>query len=198
MSYMFYRCSNLKSLDLSSFILYPIRYMLFMFGECNSLERIDLSNVSFNYELDIKNLPELVFENCNNLKYLNILLYKGYDIFTSIANNTNLVVCSGGVKNIYQECKFYMEHYDQGNGIPKSNYPNSIMDYCFSDGLQNEQINSLEKNKVPNICCMKPFSYDINLRECVYDGPFNNITLEANLGDWRLQIINKYFKYMPD
>ena len=54
MSYMFYECSSLKSIDLSSFNTTNVKIMWNMFLGCSSLESIDLS--SFN-TTNVKDMP---------------------------------------------------------------------------------------------------------------------------------------------
>ena len=46
---------------------------------------------------------------------------------------------------------------------------------------------------------MKPYSYDINLMGCVYDGLFNNITIIVNGKEGEeVNIIFSKFKFLPD
>ena len=65
---MFYECSSLKSIDLSSFNTTNVKDMSCMFGECSSLESIDLS--SFN-TTNVNNMYEM-FRECSSLKRENI------------------------------------------------------------------------------------------------------------------------------
>ena len=68
MSYMFFNCSSLKSIDLSSFDTTNVKDMSFMFKECSSLQSIDLT--SFNIS-NVKNVS-YIFSNCSSLKKENI------------------------------------------------------------------------------------------------------------------------------
>ena len=43
MSYMFYECTSLESLDLSNFDTSSVTNMAFMFYRCSSLKSLDLS-----------------------------------------------------------------------------------------------------------------------------------------------------------
>jgi surface protein len=62
---MFYKCSSLKSLDLSSFNTEKVKNIIDMFSGCSSLEIIDLSNSN----LQTLNNKTRVFENTlSNLK----------------------------------------------------------------------------------------------------------------------------------
>ena len=67
-SYMFYRCPNLKSIDLSSFNTSKINEMRGMFSDCSSLESINLSS------LDTSNVNNMsfMFNGCCSLKSLDL------------------------------------------------------------------------------------------------------------------------------
>ena len=64
MSYMFCRCNNLTSLDVSSFNTKNVTNMNWMFDKCNSLTSLDVS--SFNTE-KVTDMYEM-FYNCSRLK----------------------------------------------------------------------------------------------------------------------------------
>ena len=66
MSYMFYNCSSLQTLDLSSFDTRKVNAMEFMFSGCSSLKTLDLSSFiteSTSYYNDM-------FSNCSSLESL--------------------------------------------------------------------------------------------------------------------------------
>ena len=67
MGYMFHRCTNLKSLDLSNFDTSQVHSMFEMFRRCSSLEFLDISNFNINRAIEIPGFDEI-----NPLKYLNI------------------------------------------------------------------------------------------------------------------------------
>ena len=69
-SYMYCKCSSLKSIDLSSFNTSNVKDIRGMFFGCSSLESIDLS--SFNTS-NVNNM-DLMFYNCSSLKKDNIIL----------------------------------------------------------------------------------------------------------------------------
>ena len=87
MSYMFSDCISLKSLNLSNFITSKELLLDYMFSNCTSLLSLDLSN--FIIERDAKN----VFLNSYKLQYLNLLNYRGNDIFDSLSNFDILTIC---------------------------------------------------------------------------------------------------------
>ena len=64
MSYMFYQCSSLQSLDLSSFKTASVTNMTAMFGGCSSLQLLDLSSFNTASVTDMSNM----FDNCSNLE----------------------------------------------------------------------------------------------------------------------------------
>ena len=68
MSYMFSLCSSLKSIDLSSFNTFNVNNMSYMFSACSSLKSIDLS--SFN-TINVNNMSYM-FSVCSSLKSINL------------------------------------------------------------------------------------------------------------------------------
>ena len=68
MSYMFYGCENLQSLDVSNFNTAKVKNMDNMFADCWRLQSLDLSN--FNTE-NVTNM-QFMFYWCNNLQSLNV------------------------------------------------------------------------------------------------------------------------------
>ena len=67
-SCMFYKCNNIKDIDLSSFDTKNVVNMSCMFSNCNKLKEIDLS--SLNTE-NVTNMSAM-FADCNNLKSLDL------------------------------------------------------------------------------------------------------------------------------
>ena len=65
MSFMFYACSSLTSLNLSNFDTNRVVNMNYMFGSCNSLQDLNVSN-----KFNIKNVKEMeqIFSDCQKLK----------------------------------------------------------------------------------------------------------------------------------
>ena len=71
-SYLFYNCSSLKLIDLSSFKTAEIKSMISMFENCLSLESLDL--VSFNTS-KVQNMS-CMFRSCSSLKKINLSLFE--------------------------------------------------------------------------------------------------------------------------
>ena len=67
-SFMFYDCSFLKSIDLSSFNTNNINNMSYMFNGCYSLKSIDLSSVNTNNAKDMRGM----FSCCSSLKSIDL------------------------------------------------------------------------------------------------------------------------------
>ncbi len=66
MSYMFYRCEKLQSLDLSSFNTEMVETMRAMFSDCPKLQSLDLSNFNTAKVTDMS----YMFNNCSKLQSL--------------------------------------------------------------------------------------------------------------------------------
>ena len=89
MSYMFWYCSNLTSLDLSSFNTSKVTNMSNMFKSCPSLTSLDLS--SFN-TAKVTNMSSM-FESCINLTSLDVTSFdtsKVTDMSSMFASCSNL------------------------------------------------------------------------------------------------------------
>ena len=67
-SYMFYKCPNLKSMDLSSFNMTNIKKMNYMFGYCTSLKSVNI------YSKNLSNLNSMIglFYNSSSLESIKI------------------------------------------------------------------------------------------------------------------------------
>ena len=74
MSFMFEDCSSLTSLDLSSFNTSKVTNMSYMFDGCSGLKSLDLSYFNTSYVTDMRNM----FSGCSGLKSLNL---SGFDTY---------------------------------------------------------------------------------------------------------------------
>lgn len=68
MTYMFYGCLNLTSLDLSNFITSKVKDMAYMFADCKSLNALDLSNFNVSKVVTMFGM----FSGCSNLASLDL------------------------------------------------------------------------------------------------------------------------------
>ena len=112
---VFKDCNSLISIDTSNFNLPACDSYRYAFKNCISLISLDLSNLNYNEVLKTEQLfygdKSLIlldlskfnglniqyssneFYGCNQLKYINLKNYVGIDIFRSIPNNNNLIIC---------------------------------------------------------------------------------------------------------
>jgi len=72
MSFMFYKCESLPSLNLSSFDTRKVRSMRGMFGYCNALTTLNLSKFDTSNVTDMRDM----FNNCKSLSNLRIGNFK--------------------------------------------------------------------------------------------------------------------------
>jgi len=96
MDSMFQNSYSLESLDLSNFNTENVESMKNMFYNCYSLKSLDLSN--FN-TIKANSINEM-FTNCSSLQYINLFNYLDKDIFSEIANNSNLEICINDLEQI--------------------------------------------------------------------------------------------------
>lgn len=68
MDYMFYKCGQLRALDLSGFNTEKVENMKDMFGNCKDLETLNLSSFKTN---NLKNMSEMFLE-CNKIAQLDL------------------------------------------------------------------------------------------------------------------------------
>ena len=96
LGYIFAGCYSLISLDLSNFNTSLITNMQKMFQNCRSLISLDLSNFDTS---KVTNM-DIMFQGCSSLKYLNLLNSRGSDIFNTIPNSNNLLICMNNYDNL--------------------------------------------------------------------------------------------------
>ena len=89
MSYMFYDCKNLESLDLSGFYTLNVTDMESMFAGCENLESLDLSGF---YTLNVTDMS-FMFSRCSSLQSLDL---SGFDT----SNVTNMIGMFGRCTNL--------------------------------------------------------------------------------------------------
>ena len=134
MSYMFYDCSSLNSIDISSFNTNNVTNMRYMFYGCFSLKSIDLSSFNTNNVTDMSDM----LSNCSSLKSIDLSSF-----------NTN------NVTNM--RCMFY--HCSSLKSIDLSSFnTNNVTDmsYMFSNcsSLKSIDLSSFNTNKVTDMYAM--------------------------------------------
>jgi len=89
MSYMFYYCSGLTSLDLSNFNTANVTNMLYMFGGCSRLTSLDVTNFNTSNVTDMSEM----FTGCSSLTSLDLSNF-------NTANVTNMSGMFGGCSSL--------------------------------------------------------------------------------------------------
>ncbi len=79
MNRMFYYCSNLSSLDLSNFDTSKVNDMSYIFYNCNKLTSIDLSN----FNTSKVTVMSYMFSDCNNLTSLDLSNWTVHGAYTT-------------------------------------------------------------------------------------------------------------------
>jgi surface protein len=100
MNLMFYKCSSLELIDISSFNTSAVSYMSYMFQDCFKLTSLDLSN--FGTEGVIK--LDSMFSGCKELKFINFYNYNEHLIneLREIFSDTpkDLILCINKGNNL--------------------------------------------------------------------------------------------------
>lgn len=89
LAYMFYRCSNLTSLDFTNFDTSKVTDMSMMFNGCTSLTTLNISNMNTTRVTSMSNM----FENCKSLTELDVSNF----VTTSVTNMSGMF---SGVSNV--------------------------------------------------------------------------------------------------
>jgi len=72
MSYMFWGCSGLKEINLTSFKTDKVTNMSYMFSRCSELQKINLKSFKFDSETNMWHM----FYECSGLKEINLTSFK--------------------------------------------------------------------------------------------------------------------------
>ena len=131
MSYMFYDCSALKSLDLTNFNTANVTYMYGMFDGCSALESLNLTNVN---TAEVTNMSYM-FKGCSALTSLDLTnfntakveymsnMFEGCSALTTIYVSdkfvTSQVTYSDDMFNGCKSLKGFIEHI---NNTDKTNH----------------------------------------------------------------------------
>jgi len=121
-SYMFFGCSNLTSIDLSSFDTENVNNMSYMFCGCSNLKNIDLSFFCTN---NVTNMI-CMFSDCSNLKSLDLSSFDTKNVINMSSmfywcSKLNSVKINNTSPNLIEELSdTNIDIIDQsGNKIPK-------------------------------------------------------------------------------
>ena len=168
---MFYGCSSLKSINLSSFNTYSVTSMREMFYGCTSLESIDLSSFNTYSVTSMKNM----FRGCTSLKSIDLSSFNTSKV-TSMNNmfygctslrsidlsnfNTSRIIVANNIDNIFNDCNNlkYINLFGvtEGTSKPSSSYLNSINNLIV---CQDKTILNISNMK--SICCDYNIEFDL-------------------------------------
>ena len=186
LSYMFYNCSSLNSLDLSNFNTNNVTKMSYMFYNCSSLTSLNLSNFNTN---NVTNMSGM-FSDCSSITSLNLSNFNTNNV-TNMSNffafctsltsldlsnfNTNNVT---NMSHMFYKCSF-LTSLDLSNFITTNV---KDMSYMFSDCsfLSILNISNFNTNNVINMNDM--FYYCSSLHSLdLSNFNTNNVTDMSNM-----------------
>lgn len=157
MGFMFYRCQNLKELDVSGFDVANVTDMKVMFYECQSLTELDVSR------FDTANVTDMgfMFSRCLNLTKLDV---SGFDtgnvtsmesMFSSCQNLTELDVSNFNTANV---ANFTYMFYDCQNlkelnliNFNTANVTNFSYMFCDCQNLTQLDLSNFDTGNVTNM-----------------------------------------------
>ena len=145
MDYMFRFCSNMKQIDISKFNTKNVKSIKGMFAGCYSLIELNLKNVNFSnvfdssymiFDTNIMRLDLSDFSGSSiklkndmlkynpKLNYINLLNYKGQDIFNNLDLDKKITICTNN-ETIEDNSNFL------SLSKIKENITNNCSDMCF-------------------------------------------------------------------
>ena len=141
---MFYGCSSLETLDLSSFDISKVSHLHYMFNDCSSLKYLDFSNfdttsIKCSYEFIKGSSNKLEFVNFKKAKITNTLLEKYINNMIKITTK-DIVFCVDILKtpllNQFMEKNKCSESIYNGSYrikyLEKRPVSNPCIDSCFN------------------------------------------------------------------
>ena len=126
MSYMFYNCSSLTSLDLSSFNTSNVTTMDHMFHNCSSLTSLDLSSFNTSNVTDMS----YMFYNCSSLTSLDLSNFNTSNVtdmsnmFSWCSSLTSLDLSSFNTSNV-TDMRFMFSYYSPLTSLDLSSFNTS-------------------------------------------------------------------------
>jgi len=130
-SYMFYWCSNLKSLDLSSFDTSSVTSMESMFDGCSSLTSLDLSSFDTSSVTNMYNM----FSECNSLSSLDL---SSFNTSSATSMESMFVFCSS------------LTSLDL-SGFDTSSVTNMVSTFCGCSNLTSLDLSSFDTGSVTSM-----------------------------------------------
>ena len=154
MSYMFYDCSALKSLDLTNFNTAKVEYMNNMFDGCSALESLNLTNFNtakveyMNYMFDgCSALESLNLTNFNTAEVTNMsYMFKGCSALTSLDLTNFNTAKVEYMSNMFEGCSALTTIYVSDKFVTSQvTYSDDMFNGCKSLKGFIEHINNTDK-----------------------------------------------------
>ena len=171
-SYMFYNCTSLKSIDLSSFNASRVNEMNNMFYNCTSLKSIDLSSLNTSNVTDMSKMfyccsflksTDLSSSNTSNVTDMSNMFYncnslKSIDLSSLNTSNVN------SMNNMFCDCNSLKLINLTSLNISKVTEMNSMFNNCSS--LESIDFSSLNTSNIINMNSM--FNMCTSLKSIVF------------------------------
>ena len=160
MSYMFYKCSSLKSIDLFSFNTSKAINMSYMFSGCSSLKVLDLNSFKTANVKDMSNL----FSGCSSLESINISSFDTSKVknmesmFSGCSNLISINLSSFNTKNVINMSNMFFKCYSlkeldlSSFNTRRVTNMSSLFHNCSS--LEKLNITSFNTSNVEDMSCM--------------------------------------------
>ena len=154
MSYMFYDCSALKSLDLTNFNTANVTYMYSMFDGCSALESLNLTNFNtakveyMNYMFDgCSALESLNLTNFNTAEVTNMsYMFKGCSALTSLDLTNFNTAKVEYMSNMFEGCSALTTIYVSDKFVTSQvTYSDDMFNGCKSLNGFIDYINNTDK-----------------------------------------------------
>ena len=171
-SFMFYNCSNITNLDLSSFKTKNVTNMSNMFSGCENITNLNLSY------FDTKNVTNMnnMFADCHNITELDLSSFDTKNVtnmsymFSGCDKIINLDLSSFETKNVnnmsnmFYDCK-NLKNLNLSNSFDTSNVTNMSDMFYYCSNITNLDLSSFKTKNVTNMSNM--FYWCKNLKNLV-------------------------------
>ena len=213
MSYMFYNCKALTTLDLSNFDTSNVTNMSYMFNSCSGLTLLNLSN------LDTSNVTTMtyMFYNCNGLTTLDVSnldtskVTNMQRMFYGCSGLTELDLSNFDTSNVndmsymFYNCKA-LTSLDLSN-FDTSNVTNMTYMFCTCSSLTELDVSNFDTSKVTSMYdtfgyCSALTSLDLstwnvsNVTRMDYMFEEDKSLTSLNLSNWQMQSGCSYSKWL--
>ena len=203
MSFMFYDCTSLTEIDLSSYNTNQVTDMSNMFSNCKSLNKINLTSINTNNVINMANM----FSGCSSLKEINLLSFDTnnvtnmYGLFYNCTSLKKINLSSfktNKLKNMsgmFSGCSSLEEINLSSFQIKQVTDMSNAFYNCSS--LKKLDLSSFKENKVTNLCglffgCSSLKEIDLSLLETKQINNISNMfngcssLIEINLSSFEI------------